>query len=117
MARHCLPEAVEKFKNEYKFEAVVRCCGPGGGLLADCAVLIIASDSKSEPASGAPACTAQVIVARGTIPGHRSIIKNMITGTSQSNSGVLTIAYDTGGFEGLKLRPVSPRTARRGSTP
>ena len=45
-------------------------------------------------------------------PGHRDFIKNMTTGTSQADSGVLILASGTGEFEA-----VSPRTGRPGSTP
>ena len=37
-------------------------------------------------------------------PGHRDFIKNMITGTSQADCGVLIIASGTGEFEAGKLR-------------
>ena len=36
-------------------------------------------------------------------PGHRDFIKNMITGTSQADCGVLIIASGTGEFEAGKL--------------
>ena len=35
-------------------------------------------------------------------PGHRDFIKNMITGTSQADCGVLIIASGTGEFEAGK---------------
>ena len=37
-------------------------------------------------------------------PGHRDFIKNMITGTSQADCGVLIIASGTGEFEAGKFK-------------
>ena len=45
-------------------------------------------------------------------PGHRDFIKNMTTGTSQADSGVLILASGIGEFEA-----VSQRMGRPGSTP
>ena len=47
-------------------------------------------------------------------PGHRDFIKNMITGTSQADCGVLIIASGTGEFEAGKFQNHQLRSCPKG---